>query len=241
MPKLESVNKPGFLNPFALFKPSIKAMWLNLGTIFLVALSAIASVLIPAMLIGAAVGVRNRVGETSDSPFLIALAVVIGLVALIAAIVLFSAFVPVGLKSVRGKKVGYNEAVNLGKRYAWRLFLLGLASGAIILIGFILLIVPGLFMLRRYYLAPYFLVDRDLGVFEAMRQSAEASIKFSGPVWGLIGVEILLGILSIIPAVGVILGIPQLLYSFAPAKRYDELQKALGGRHKAKKIHSKTS
>lgn len=226
-------HKPRFLNPFALFEPSIKAIWLNFWTIVLVILTAIATVLIPAMLIGAAMDVRYRVGETSDSPILITLAIIIGLVAVAAAIVLFSAFVPVGLKSVRGKKVTYNQAVNLGKRYAWRLLLLGIASGAIIIVGLILLIIPGLFMIRRYYLAPYFLVDHDLGVFEAMRQSATASKKFSKPIWGLIGVDILLGVLSIIPGIGIILGIPQLLYSFAPAKRYDELQKALGHHTKA--------
>jgi hypothetical protein len=232
MPHLESVRKPGFLNPFELFRPSIQAIWLNIRTLVAVTLTAFATILVPALLISAATGVRYRAGDTGDSPFLIVLAIVIGFVALVAAIVLFSAFVPVGLKSVRGKQVSFNEAVNLGKRYAWRLLLLGLASGVLIILGFILFIIPGLFMLRRYYLAPYFLVDHNLGVFEAMRQSTAASKKFSGPIWGLIGVNLLLGILGIIPIIGLLASIPQLLYSFAPAKRYDELQKAVG-HHKA--------
>ena len=92
-------------------------------------------------------------------------------------------------------------------------------------------------MLRRYYLAPYFLVDHDLDVFEAMRQSAAGSKKFSGPIWGLIGVDLLMGILGIVPVVKIFVSIPQALYSFAPAKRYDELQKALSHHHKTAKHH----
>lgn len=237
MPKLESVNKPGFLNPFALFEPSIKAIWLNIWTNVLLIVAAFAIVLIPALLTGAALSIRDKTGTTGESPLLIILATLIIILAVVASIVLFSAFIPLGLRSVRGKIVSFNEAVELGKHYAWRLCLLALASGAIILIGFLLFIIPGLFMLRRYYLAPYFLVDRDLGVFEAMTQSAEASKKHSGPIWGLIGVMLLLSILGIIPVIGFFFGILSLLYSFAPAKRYDELHKAMG-HHKEPAHHS---
>jgi uncharacterized membrane protein len=94
----------------------------------------------------------------------------------------------------------------------------------IIGVGFLLLIVPGLFLLRRYILAPYFLVDKELSINEALNQSAAFSKKYSGAVWGLIGVTILISLLGIIPVLGgiasAILGIA---YYCAPALRYKEV------------------
>jgi len=79
-----------------------------------------------------------------------------------------------------------------------------------------LLIVPFFFAMRRYILAPYYMIDRGTGIRESLRQSAQDSKKFSGPLWGLVGVNLLS---QIIP-------IADILYMCAPAIRYKEVTDA---------------
>jgi len=104
-------------------------------------------------------------------------------------------------------------------------FFVSLLSGLLIIGGLILFIVPGIIMFRRYYLAPYFVIDKNLGVREAMAQSAAASKPVSGYIYGLVGVGIVLGLPNIIPLVGpIIASALALVYSVAPALRYEEIK-----------------
>jgi len=129
------------------------------------------------------------------------------------------------LKSARGEKVGFMQAINGGRPYFWRLIGLYIIMTAIIVIGLVLFIVPGIIMIRRYFLANYFLVDRNLGIQEAMRQSAAATKGRSGAVWGIIGVQILLAGVSIVPILGRFIStVIALFYSVAPAMRYEQLK-----------------
>jgi len=156
-------------------------------------------------------------------------------------VALFSSLIALGLNSVRSKKMSYKEALQNGRQFALRLVGLGFCAGVLILLGLLLFIVPGIFMYRRYILAPYYLVDKNLGIFDAMRQSAADSKEFSGPVWGLVGVTILLSLVGNIPIIGLAASVGQILYAFAPAKRYDEVQKALGHSQVPKKHHVKAA
>ena len=135
--------------------------------------------------------------------------------------------------------MSYKEALQTGRQFALRLVGLGLCAGVLILLGLLLFIVPGIFMYKRYILAPYYLIDKNLGVFEAMRQSTADSKEFSDPIWGLVGVTSLLAFVGLLPLIGFLTSIGQLLYCFAPAKRYDEVQKALGHSRVAKKQSAK--
>jgi hypothetical protein len=217
-----------FLNPFALFKPSIKAIGYNFGTIVLLILSAIASI-IPIGLIVAAVDVWAKAEKTSglSAGGIVILSLFILLVA-VALVILYTALIAVGLHGVRNQKIKFRQALRIGYSRAWAFFSLSVFTGVIILVGFILLIVPGFYMLRRYILAPYYLIDKNLSVTEAMNQSAADSKQFGKAVWGLVGVEILLFIIGLVPGIGKIISSPlNLLYGFGPAKRYDEIQTTL--------------
>lgn len=217
-----------FLNPFVLFKPSIRAIGYNFGTIVLLILSAIASI-IPIGLIVAAVDVWAKAEKTSGLSA--GGKVVLGLFVLLVAaalVIMYTALVAVGLHGVRNQKIKFRQAYRIGYTRAWAFFSLSIITGVIILVGFLLLIVPGLFMIRRYLLASYYLIDKNLSVTEAMSQSAADSKQFSKAVWGLVGVEILLFVLGLLPGIGKVIGSPlSFLYGFSTAKRYDEIQKAL--------------
>ena len=114
------------------------------------------------------------------------------------------------------------------KEIGWRMLGLYIAMGAIIGIGFVLLIIPGLFAIRRYLLAPYVMLDKKCGIKEALDKSAEMSLINPGSVWGIIGVLILISLVGILPLIGslaaFVLGV---LYSVAPALRYQQLKKLL--------------
>ncbi|HUD10112.1 MAG TPA: YciC family protein [Candidatus Saccharimonadales bacterium] len=126
------------------------------------------------------------------------------------------------LKSARRQTIDFSEALKTGLRFLWRLIGLTICLAVIIGIGFVLFIVPGFFMLRRYFLAPYYLVDRDMKVFDAMKTCAADSKRFSSAVWGLIGVEILFVLLSFV-FIGIIF---IFMYYCASAIRYNEIKSA---------------
>jgi hypothetical protein len=111
-------------------------------------------------------------------------------------------------------------------KFFWRMIGLYILSILMILGGLILLIVPGVIMIRRLFLSPYVLLDKDVGIREAMRRSAKISKPYSSSVYAVIGVIILISLLGIIPFAGFVLSfVFGMLYSIAPALRYQEIKK----------------
>lgn len=131
----------------------------------------------------------------------------------------------VQLQSVYGNEVTLTDAIKVGFSKFWRFYGLVLLSALIILGGLLLLIVPGLFMIRRYLLAPFYLYDKDLKILEAMRQSAEDSRKHSRAIWGLIGVQFLLSLISAVPILMLASALLSVVYYCAPAVRYDQVRR----------------
>ena len=130
------------------------------------------------------------------------------------------------LESSKGKKATYAQLWKMAKKYSLRLLGLGIVAGLFIALGLVLFIVPGLILIRRYFLAPYVLVDKDMGIMEAMRYSAELSKPYSGYIWGVIGVTILIAMTNVVPVFGALISLALgVLYSVAPALRYQELKK----------------
>lgn len=130
------------------------------------------------------------------------------------------------LDGAQGKEVSMDKLWTTVKEMGWRMLGLYLVMGLVILLGFILLIVPGFFMLRRYLLAPYVMLDKKCGIREAMDQSAKLSLINTRSVWGIIGVMILISFISILPLIGGLLSfVLGMLYAVAPALRYQQLKK----------------
>jgi hypothetical protein len=124
------------------------------------------------------------------------------------------------------KVITFSKLWSAVKKIGLRLIGLYIVVFLVTLVGFVLLIVPGLIMIRRYYLAPYVMLDKNCGIREAMDRSAAISKPYSGYVWGIIGVAILIGLIGIIPLVGSLIAfVMGMFYSVAPALRYQELKK----------------
>lgn len=130
------------------------------------------------------------------------------------------------LDASENKHLDFQNLWQVVRRQGWRLLGLYIVMALIFLIGFALLFVPGLFMVRRYLLAPYVMIDKGTGIQESLAQSADMSKRNTGAIWGIIGVMFLIGLVNIIPYFGglaaFVLGS---LYSVAPALRYQQLKK----------------
>jgi hypothetical protein len=130
------------------------------------------------------------------------------------------------LDAAEDKPLDFRSLWQVVKSMGWRLLGLYVAMGLIILVGLILFIIPGLILIRRYFLAPYVMIDKKVSIREALDHSAALSKLNAGSIWGIIGVMILIGMVNIIPIIGglasFVLGS---LYSVAPALRYQELKK----------------
>jgi len=220
-----SAEAPQQLTPsFNLLKPSMRAINRNLGTILSLAL-------IPILGIVAAFIVFAIAGRNTDTPNPAASGIGFAffLAAYVILIVVYPAIYLTLLKSVKGQEISLSEAFHEGLTYFWRFFGLIILTGLIVGVGLLLLIVPGIIWLRMYWLAPYYLIDRNLGIGEAMRQSKADSKLYKGPIYGVLGVFVLFGLLGAVPFVGSIVGtILQFLYYAAPALRYQEISEATG-------------
>jgi hypothetical protein len=158
-------------------------------------------------------------------------------IALIWSTLVFPAIIVGTLRAAQGKTFDPIHALGGSWHYFWRVIGLVLLTGLIVELGLILFIIPGVIALRMLLLAPYYLVDRDLSIIQAMKLSADQSKPAALPIYGVISVLLWIvvggAILGVVPIVGVILSLSvSYLFIFGPALRYVELRRLSG----AKKI-----
>jgi len=130
------------------------------------------------------------------------------------------------LDASQGRQLDYQNFWVVVKQMGWRLFGLYVVTALIVVAGLFLLVVPGLIFLRRYFLAPYAMIDKNLGIGDSLKRSAELSSINSGAIWGVLGVMALISLISIVPFIGGLVSfIVGCLFSVAPAMRYEQLKK----------------
>lgn len=156
-----------------------------------------------------------------------ALIVVFGVIGLF----LYAMSTSLQVKASAGKKPDLNELFEDGKKYFFRLLGVGILSSIIIVVGLILLIVPGIIAIGRLVMSPYHVVDKNLGVIDALKASNKQAIGRLGLVWAAIGVTILISILvsiiNYVPIIGPLVGVAiSIAYSLVMALRYQQLKKA---------------
>lgn len=136
----------------------------------------------------------------------------------------------VQVKAIHGETPGLWQCYRRGFRVMPRLIGLLILLQVAVIAGLVLLIVPGLILLRRYYLSPYYLVDQDLGIREAMRRSAADSKPVARSIWGVFGVYLAINIAGSLtigqllkPYGTLVTAVVSTLYVFASALRYKEV------------------
>ena len=71
-------------------------------------------------------------------------------------------------------------------------------------VGFVLLILPGIYLAVRWYFFPWVLVDKGVGAFEALRQSWEMT---RGSFWNLFLLGILLCLINILGTMALLMAV----------------------------------
>ncbi len=118
---------------------------------------------------------------------------VIGLLAIPAVI---GGYVESMVRMARGEKVGIGDFFKTGFNRFGTLLGASILSLLGIVIGFICLIIPGIYLMIRWYFIYQVIVDKDASVFESFKQSAD---MVSGQFWIILTLVILI---TVIQAIG---------------------------------------
>jgi hypothetical protein len=73
----------------------------------------------------------------------------------------------------------------------WKYLGVTILTFLIVLVGLILLIIPGIYFGLKYLFAPFIIIDRDITIMESLRESARMT---EGVKWKLLGFCILVGL-----------------------------------------------
>jgi hypothetical protein len=129
------------------------------------------------------------------------------------------------LEAAEGKKLDLIKLFQTIKPKLWKMFQLYLVMALYISVGLLLFIIPGLIMIRRYFLAPYIMLENGGTIKESMEQSEHMTRGHSSAIWNIIGVMLVLGLINAFPYTGWMFAFAAgMFYSAAPALRYQELK-----------------
>jgi hypothetical protein len=130
---------------------------------------------VPTMIIVAIIAIGN-VSTDSSEGFPMSINIALGILALIAAVfgLVVSFISQVGLQIIvykKDAKLTLKNAFLSAKAKAWRFFSTSLLAGAIILLGFVLFIVPGIIWSVYYSFISWVILKEGLGGMKAVRRS----------------------------------------------------------------------
>jgi hypothetical protein len=118
-------------------------------------------------------------------PEMLLLTLLGGLVTLATSYLVQGALIRGTFAQLSGKRATLGELLSTGVRFILPLFGLSIVMGIALGLGFILFIVPGLFLMTMWIVAaPAVVVDRK-GVFESLGRSAELTRGSRWPIFGL--------------------------------------------------------
>ena len=144
------------------------------------------------------------------------------------------------LKLIRTGQEGKIEEI-LGQKDIYVQALIGnIIYYILMVVGFILLIVPGVYVFVRFMLLPYVFVDQKLGWQEALKEASRLS---EGYRWNLFGFALLLILINFVGAllllVGLLVSIP--VSAIAMAMAYEHIKKENGGVKEGVKMKEKVA
>jgi len=198
-----------------LWKNHIVFSWKVLGVIFLVTI------------------VFSILDSNGDSALISLLSMAVTLFFELGAFALF-------LKLIRTGQEGKIEEI-LGQKDIYVQALIGnIIYYILMVVGFILLIVPGVYVFVRFMLLPYVFVDQKLGWQEALKEASRLS---EGYRWNLFGFALLLILINFVGAllllVGLLVSIP--VSAIAMAMAYEHIKKENGGVKEGVKMKEKVA
>lgn len=119
-------------------------------------------------------------------------------------IILQIGLIRVYLDLIDQDKEDHLDTLFSGAHLIWRYLGAAILYYAVVTIGFILFIIPGIYFGLKYQFFNYLIVDKNLQPFEALKKSAEMT---EGVKWKLFGFAFTLGGLNILGALVLIVGL----------------------------------
>ena len=110
--------------------------------------------------------------------------------------------IKIALEFIDGKKPKFSDL--LYYKPAVKYFIASIVQGIITVIGFILLIIPGIILAIRLSYVSYLIVDKDLGPVEAIKASWKIT---KGNAWNLFFFGILVGLINILGVICLLVGL----------------------------------
>ncbi len=102
----------------------------------------------------------------------------------------------------------------------WKFVGSSILVGVIVIVGLILLIVPGIIWALRYLFVPYLVIERKLAPFEALKESARITYGHKWQLLGLLALIVFINILgAILLLVGLLVSVPVSSLAMAHAYR----------------------
>jgi len=129
------------------------------------------------------------------------------------------------LKAARGEPVDINIMFSVFQNY-WNVFLAALLTTIIISVGFIFLIIPGIYLACKLAFVPYVVMDKKLEVIEALKASWNMTDGYGWQVFltYLLGIPamiagfICLGVGAIVAAMWINIALASLYYAVSIVK-----------------------
>jgi uncharacterized membrane protein len=130
------------------------------------------------------------------------------------------------IESAKGKKIDINQVIEKSKPLVLPYIGLAIVLAVLITLGFVLLIIPGLLAIFFFTLSVYILVDKKVGIFDAIKQSYELTKANWEWVLALFIVQIAVSIVSYLPLIGWLISIVlSVVYFCLPAIIYLKIAK----------------
>lgn len=143
-----------------------------------------------------------------DSILSVITELVVGMVASALAYPFMAGLNMIGIRRAADQPISFNEVfAHFGRTVP--ILITALLSTLLVYIGFLLLIIPGLYLAIAYMLAIPLVVERGLSPWEAMEASRKAITQHWFKVFGLFLLLALIGVLSMIPlGIGLVWTLP---------------------------------
>jgi hypothetical protein len=126
-------------------------------------------------------------------------------VSYLAGLVLTSALTRASVDDLSGRPVAIGAALSTGLALLLPMIALGIVMGVAIVLGLILLIIPGIYLALRWAVAAPVLVVERIGVFKAMERSAALTQNHR---WAILGLIVLFIVFVVVLQVIVMLVLP---------------------------------
>jgi len=101
----------------------------------------------------------------------------------------------VNLKAVRGERVEIRDMFAVFQKNYWNAVIANVVVVVIVMMGMVMLIVPGIIFACRLAFVPYLVVDREMDVMEALRVSWNMTRGYGGQIF-------LMGVIAFFVAIG---------------------------------------